>query len=185
MIGRRTDRGVCAVSAKWAELRHLSDISSSWPSFIHTTWMPGSETSHSNVALFFSVIFRSFRCLVNSTTRAADRTRTTCLRPKLQAGPPRSLSRLENLTLHVELGGGSGRAGPEGVLGAVPEVDVPEAQAVGPLSAARLAAVRGADLHAVLQPLVGDVLVVNGHLEGDGVLLLGTDVLQLRRDGDG
>lgn len=56
---------------------YLSDISSSWPSFIHITWTLASDTSHSKVALFFSVIFRSFSCLVNSITRAAARGETT------------------------------------------------------------------------------------------------------------
>ncbi len=64
---------ICSI--KKCERLHLSDISSSWPSFIHITWTFGSETSHSKVALFFSVIFRSFRCLVNSTTRAARKNR--------------------------------------------------------------------------------------------------------------
>lgn len=56
---------------------YLSDISSSWPSFIHITWTLASDTSHSKVALFFSVIFRSFSCLVNSMTRAAAKGKNT------------------------------------------------------------------------------------------------------------
>ncbi len=53
---------------------HLSsDMSSSWPSFIHITWIFGSETSHSKIAFFFSVIFMSLIFLVNSITRAENK----------------------------------------------------------------------------------------------------------------
>ena len=53
------------------------------------------------------------------------------------------------------------------------------------LLAADLTSVRRLDLHAVLQPLVGDALVVDGDLEGDGVSLLSVQVLQHGGDQDG
>lgn len=58
-------------------MRYLSsDKSSSWPSFIHITWMFGSETSHSKMAFFFSVIFMSLIFLVNSITRAEKKSKS-------------------------------------------------------------------------------------------------------------
>ncbi|CAG5962715.1 unnamed protein product, partial [Menidia menidia] len=147
------------VNSPASDSRTDARTSRSWPSFIHITCTLGSDTSHSKVALFFSVIFRSFRCLVNSTTRAG--------------------------TAGVRLGFGHGGSGLEGVLSAISKMDVPDAQSVGQLFAAGLASVRGLDLHPVLQPFVGDSLVVDGDLEGDGVFLLSVQVLQHRRDQNG
>lgn len=48
----------------------LSAICSSWPSFIHCTVMSGSETSHSNMARFFSRTLMSLMCFLNSIWRA-------------------------------------------------------------------------------------------------------------------
>ena len=44
----------------------LSTSCSSWPSFIHCTVMSGSETSHSNMARFFSRTLMSLMCFLNS-----------------------------------------------------------------------------------------------------------------------
>lgn len=63
-------------------------------------------------------------------------------------------------------------------------MDVADGECVRELSAADLTAVRRLDLHAVFQPFVGDAFVVDGDLEGDGVSLLGVQVLQHGRDQD-
>lgn len=49
---------------------------------------------------------------------------------------------------------------------------------MGDLLAADLTPVRRLDLDTVLQPFVGNALVVDRDLEGDGVSLLGIQVLQ-------
>lgn len=53
------------------------------------------------------------------------------------------------------------------------------------LFAASLTSVRGPDLHAVLQPFVRDVLIVDIHLERNRVFLLSIHVLQHGCDEDG
>lgn len=52
---------------------YLSPIWSSCPSFIHWTWMSGSEISHSKIALFFSTTLMSLICFLNSMWRAVER----------------------------------------------------------------------------------------------------------------
>lgn len=64
-------------------------------------------------------------------------------------------------------------------------MNVPDAERVRELPAADLTSVRRLDLHAVLQPFVGDALVIDGDLEGDGVSLLSVQVLQHGGDQDG
>lgn len=58
------------VGTQWIKVTHLSAIWSSWPSFIHWTVMSGSETSHSNMARFFSRTLISLMCFLNSIWRA-------------------------------------------------------------------------------------------------------------------
>lgn len=64
-------------------------------------------------------------------------------------------------------------------------MNVSDGERVRELPAADLTSVRRLDLHAVLQPFVGDALVVDGDLEGDGVSLLSVQVLQHGSDQDG
>lgn len=86
------------------------------------------------------------------------------------------------VTFHKEVGGRGGRPGHKLVLPPVPKVDVPDAERVRELPAADLTPVGRLDLHAVLQPLVREALVVHSDLEGDGVSLLSVQVLQHRGD---
>lgn len=70
------------------------------------------------------------------------------------------------------------------ILSSVSEVNIPDGEGVRELPSSDLTPVRRFELHAVLQPLVGDALVVNGDLKGDGVSLLSVQVLQHGRDED-
>ena len=88
-------------------------------------------------------------------------------------------------TFDEQVSRSGGRAGHKLVLSSVPEVDVSDGERVCELPTAGLTPVRSLDFHAVLQPLVGDVLVVDGDLEGDAVLLVGVQVRQHGGDQDG
>lgn len=92
---------------------------------------------------------------------------------------------MEARTFDKKVGGTGRRAGHKLVLSAVSEVNVANGQRVGQLPASDLAPLGRLDLHAVLQPFVGDALVVDGDLEGDGVPLLSVQVFQHGGDQDG
>lgn len=88
-------------------------------------------------------------------------------------------------TFDEQVSGSGGGASHELVLSSIPEVNVSDGERVRELPAADLTPVRRLDLHAILQPLVGDALVVDGDLEGDAVSLLGVQVRQHGGDQDG
>lgn len=117
-----------------------SDRSSSWPSFIHITWMLGSDTSHSKMAFFFSVIFMSLIFLVNSMTRAKIKDKKVLKFRMLQLLSPFRCA-TKRITFNEEVGAGRSRAGHELILAAVSEMDVADSERVRELAAADLAAV--------------------------------------------
>lgn len=90
-----------------------------------------------------------------------------------------------HVTFDEQVSGGGGRAGHKLVLSSVSEMNISHGERVRELPAADLAPVGRLDLHAVLQPFVGDALVVDGDLEGDGVSLLSVQVLHHGGDQDG
>lgn len=100
-------------------------------------------------------------------------------------GAASSVYRLSVVTFDKQVSAGGGGAGHKLILAPVSEMDVADGERVCELSAADLTAVRRLDLHPVFQPFVGDAFVIDSDLEGDGVSLLGVQVLQHGRDQDG
>lgn len=88
-------------------------------------------------------------------------------------------------TFNKQVSGGGGGSSHKLVLSSVSEVNISDGERVRELPAADLTSVRRLDLNAVLQPFVGDSLVIDGDLEGDGVSLLSVQVLQHAGDQDG
>lgn len=88
-------------------------------------------------------------------------------------------------TFDKQVCGGGCRAGHKLVLSSVSKVNISNGERVRELPAADLTSFRRLNLYAILQPFVGDALVVDGDLEGDGVSLLSVQVLQHGGDQDG
>lgn len=88
------------------------------------------------------------------------------------------------LTFDKQVGSCSGRSGHKLVLSSVSKVNVPYGEGVRELPAADLTPLRRLHLHPVLQPFVGDALIVDSDLKGDGVPLLSIQVLQHGGDED-
>lgn len=91
----------------------------------------------------------------------------------------------KQITFNKQVSAGRSRAGHELILAPVSEMNVADRERVRELSAADLTAVGRLDLHPILKPFVGDTLVVDGDLKGDGVSFLSIQVLQHGGDHDG
>lgn len=125
----------------------------------------------------------SFNCFVNSITRAAGE-------GEHNQEPADGVKKLDwnvngSLTLHIESSRCDRRAGREGVLGTVSKVNIPDVQCVSQLFAASLVSVCGPDLHTILQPFVGNLLIVDIDLKADHVFLLSMQIPERLCDDNG
>ncbi len=92
--------------------------------------------------------------------------------PDLREKPIHSKHVKHHVTFDKQVSGGGGRPSHKLVFSSVSKVNISDGERVRELPAADLTSVRRLDLYAVLQPFVGDALIVDGDLEGDGVSLL-------------